>query len=135
MREIGTALLITITVFLTVACAAHSVPAEPPESQALDQILAEKNYRIGAEVERISDIRADDRIYVDPENLLVPAEGDQLYLVTLDEPCQGLKTQRLVSRSGTYKELEKHDEIATKYEGRNADICRIDAIFRLEKQQ
>ena len=132
MREISTALLITITVFLTAACASHSVP---PESQALDRILAEQNYRIGAEVERISDIRMDDRIYVDPENLLIPAEGDQLYLLALEEPCHGLRTQRLVLRSGTYKELEKHDKIAPQHEGRSTDSCRIDAIYMLEKRQ
>ena len=132
LREISTALLITITVLLTAACAAHS---ELPESQALDQVLAEQNYRIGEEVERISDIRMDERIYVDPRNLLIPAEGDQHYLVALKEPCYGLKTQKVVLRSGTYKELAKNDRIATRYRGRSVDLCRIDAIFRLEKRQ
>jgi len=132
LREISTALLITITVFLTAACTAHS---ELPESQALDQVLAEQNYRIGEEVERISDIRMDERIYVDPRNLLIPAEGDRLYLVALKEPCYGLKTQKVVLRSGTYKELAKNDRIATRYKGRSVDHCWVDAIFWLEKRQ
>jgi hypothetical protein len=137
MREISTALLIMITVFLTAACATHSNPPEskPPESQTLDQMLAERNYRIGEEVESISDIRMDERIYVDPKNLLIPAEGDRYYLVALREPCFGLQTQKIVLRSGTYKELKKFDRIATMYRGRSAATCWIKAIFQLEKQQ
>ena len=86
-------------------------------------------------MERISDIRMDERIYVDPKNLLIPAEGDRYYLVALKEPCYGLKTQKVVLRSGTYKELKKYDRIATRYRGRSVALCWVDAIFRLEKRQ
>ena len=136
MREISTALLITITVFITAACVTNS---KPPESavpnQTLDQMLAEHNFRIGEEVERISDIRMDERIYVDPKNLLIPAEGDQHYLVALREPCYGLKTQKIVLRNGTYKALKKLDRISTMYRGRSAATCWVDAIYQLEKLQ
>ncbi len=138
MRETSTALLITITIFLTAACAANSKPPKPPkppESTVLDQILTEHNFRIGEEVERISDIRMDERIYVDPKNLLIPAEGDQHYLVALREPCYGLKTQKIVLRNGTYKALKKLDRISTMYRGRSAATCWVDAIYQLEKLQ
>ena len=95
-------------------------------------MLTEKNYLIGEEVERISEIRIDERIYVDPKILLIPAEGDRHFVVALQQACFGLKTQNIVLRNGTYKELKKNDRFVTMYRGRSAGSCWIDSIFQLE---
>ena len=132
MREITHALLIIFAVFLATACTSHS---KLPESQALDQVLADQDYQIGEEVLSISDIRLDDRIYVDPKNLIIPVEGGQHYLVALKEACYSLKTSNVALRNGTYRALKKFDRFATLYKGRTVATCWVDAIYLLEKKQ
>lgn len=128
MRHLSTSFLFLI---LTIALAACTAPSIIPESAALDQVLADKNYSIGAEVERISEIRLDERTYVDPRNFILPAAGERDYLVHLKQKCYGLAGNPILMRNGRYYELGKYDRFVTRYEQSNIDQCFVDAVYEL----
>ena len=129
MRKIQSVLVLLKCLFFTASCTA---PAVRPDSAAVNNMLAEKNYQLGEEVERISDIQLDNRTFVDSKNLIMPTDNDGDFLVNLKHPCHGLKANPVWLRSGKHRAMEKYDRFTTRHEQTNVDHCFVDAIYKLE---
>lgn len=115
---------------LLAACAMPSPPTSPPKSFA--DALAERNYVIGADVDRVPGLERNSWEPVDGEHIIVLDTDARGYLVTLTQRCYGLQGNRLQHRARISGALSPADEIEVKHEGRTVDHCFVERLQRLE---
>jgi hypothetical protein len=127
MRKFSTSLCL---IFTASFLAASASPAA--QSKSLDERLADRDYRIGEEVERVVDYRIDGRVYLDSSHLVVPDGSSKNYLVTLTDSCSGLHSNRIIVRARTTGQLAANDRLLIKHEGRTVDHCYVKTIHGLD---
>jgi len=101
-------------------------------SPALDELLAEHNFRLGAEVELLADFQIKDREYVDGMHLIVPDGSSRSYLLTFTNRCKGLQGNRIIVRPKKAHQLVSNDRFIIKHNQHTVDHCVIATINELE---
>lgn len=99
---------------------------------ALDELLAEHDFRLGPEVELVADFQIKDREYVDGTHLIVPDSSSRSYLLTFTNRCKGLKGNRIIVRPKKAHQLTSHDRFIIKHNQHTVDHCVIATINALE---
>lgn len=117
---------------LMAACALAACAASAEKPRTLDELLAERNYRLGEEVDRIYDYRIDGWNYLDREHLILRDGVRRNYLVTLVRPCNGLQSSEVIAHTSTISALTRHDRFMVREAGNFVDQCHIKALHRLE---
>lgn len=119
-----------LAAFTLAACATSA-----GQPKALDELLAERNYRLGEEVDRIHDYRIDGWNYVDREHLILRDGVRRNYLVTFVRPCNGLQGSEVIAHTSTISALTRHDRFMVREAGNFVDQCYVKALHRLEKME
>jgi hypothetical protein len=128
VRKISMSLCVLFTGIVLVSGARSA--AQPV---SLDERLADRNYRIGAQVDLIVDYRIDGWKYVDSMHLIMLDESSRSYLVTLMHKCTGLHKYRITVLPSTRDQLVPNDKLLTRRQGRTLDHCYVKAIYELEQ--
>ena len=93
--------------------------------------LAALDYEIGGEVSEVADSRMKERVYLDSRHVIVPGEASLAFLVTLQDTCHGLHSNRTQPRTHTWHVLAPGNILVPTHEGRSVDECRIEHIEEL----
>lgn len=118
-----------IATLFTGACA-----TTPHEDQPLEQILADKNYKMGDEIDRIRDYRINGWNYVDDYNVVFQSGPSDHYLLTFSQRCINLRSAHAIAFTKTVGRITRFDEVLVRDgSGLPAEKCMIDRIYRLEK--
>jgi hypothetical protein len=107
-------------------------PAATPKS--LEDRLAALDYTVGKEAGEIADFQIKERVYLDSRHLVVPGGSSRAYLVTLQERCHGLASNRVMAWTHTRHHLVRGDVLAPTHEGRRVDECKIERIQELDSK-
>ena len=120
--------LLALALF-TAACATE--PAQEPKS--LEQILADKGYRIGEEIPHIREFRFDGWTEVDNLHLILHSRVSDRYLVTLGSICDGLLYSPTINLSTTVGQFTRFDYVMVGGPGGSGGRCNVRALNELEK--
>ena len=99
---------------------------------SLEDSLAALDYRLGKEASEIADFQLKERVYVDSRHLIVPGASSRAYLVTLQDTCHGLRSNRIIPWTQSRHHLARGDVLAPTHEGRRVDECKVERIQELE---
>ena len=114
---------------LTAACATE--PAR--EQRSLEQILADKGYRIGEEIPHIREFRFDGWTEVDNLHLILHSRVSDRYLVTLGSICDGLLYSSTIKLSTTVGQFTRFDYVMVGGPGGTGGRCNVRTLNELEK--
>lgn len=117
------------SLLLGLALGADDIPAAPATSLA--DRLADLGYEIGKEAAEIVDFRIKERVYLDSRHLVVPGGSSQAYLVTLEDRCHGLRSNRVIVWTRTRNRLARGDYLAPTHQGRRVDECEVERVQEL----
>lgn len=124
----------TVLLAALFALAASSCATTQQAPQSLEDLLKDKNYRMGQEVDRIQNYTINGWNYVNRENLILHDGVNRRYLVTFRNMCQGLPDNELVAYTTTTSQLTKFDKFLVRDKGsRIIDHCYIQSLHKLEK--
>lgn len=111
---------------------AEGIPAASASS--LEDSLAALNYEVGKEAAEIVDFQIKERVYLDSRHLVVPGGSSQAYLVTLEDRCHGLRSNRVIPWTHTRHHLARGDILAPTHQGRRVDECKVERIQELDSK-
>jgi len=103
-------------------------------SKSLEDRLAALNYKVGKEAGEIVDFQFRERVYLDSRHIVVPGGSSQAYLVTLQERCHGLRSNRVIPWTHTRHHLVRGDVLVPTHEGRRVDECKVERIQELDSR-
>lgn len=112
------------------ACA--SADTKSGGKPTLEQMLAERGYKLGNEVGDISNYRIDGWHGVDDEHLIIDAGAHRDYLVTVRPPCHALMTAERIGFTSTVTKLTRLDQIVVEDVG-FSNRCPIQTLHQLER--
>jgi len=116
------------------ALAAGSCATTQQSPKSLEELLKDKNYRMGQEVDRIQNYTINGWNYVNRENLILHDGVNRRYLVTFRNMCQGLPANELVAYTTTTSQLTKFDKFLVRDKGSKIiDHCYIQSLHKLER--
>lgn len=101
-------------------------------SKSLEDSLAALNYEVGKEAGEIVDFQIRERVYLDSRHLVVPGGNSQAYLVTLQDRCHGLRSNKVIPWTHTRHHLVRGDVLVPTHEGRRVDECKVERIQELD---
>ena len=127
-----TSIALSASLLLGFTLSVDDIPAAP--SKSLEDSLAALNYQIGKEAGEIVDFQIRERIYLDSRHLVVPGGSLQTYLVTLQERCHGLRSNKVIPWTHTRHHLVRGDVLVPNHEGRRADECKVERIQELDSK-
>jgi len=113
---------------LLLACA--SAPAEP---ETLQQALAKRGYVIGDPVERLHDYRINGWNSVDRTHVILTVGASDRYLVSLRNPCDGLRSAEHLAFTTTVGKLTKFDKLFVRDPGGFVETCLVDTMHELKR--
>jgi len=117
-----------IALLLISACA-----GQPPESVPLDERLAKHGYTLGQQVKRITDYRINGWNSMDRFSVIMNVGASKNYLITVRNPCDGLRSAEHIAFSTTIGDLTDKDKLVVRGSGRYLENCYIDTIHELAK--
>jgi hypothetical protein len=120
--------LIALTLLLP-ACAAE----QAKEPKSLDQILADKGYRLGEEIQYIREFGFNGWTEVDNLHLILHSRVSDRYLVTLGSICDGLLYSPTINLSTTVGQFTRFDYVMVGGPGGTGGRCNVRALNELEK--
>jgi hypothetical protein len=120
--------LVLLTLLLG-ACAAE--PAK--DARSLEQILADKGYRIGEEIPHIREFRFNGWTEVDNLHLILHSRASDRYLVTLGSICDGLLYSPTIKLSTTVGQFTRFDYVMVGGPGGTGGRCNVRALNELER--
>lgn len=122
------------TIAMIAALFAGACATTPHEEQSLEQKLADKNYEIHEEIDRIRDYRINGWNYVDDYNVVFQSGPSDHYLLTFNQRCINLRSAHTIAFTQTVGRVTRFDEVLVRDRtGLPAEKCMIDRIYRLEK--
>ena len=110
----------------------NDISAASPQS--LEGSLDALNYQVGKEAGEIVDFQIKDRVYLDSRHLIVPGGSSQAYLVTLQDRCHGLRSNKVIPWTHTRHHLVRGDVLVPTHEGRRVDECKVERIQELDSK-
>ena len=117
-----------ITLLVAVAGA-----TEPYEPVPFEERLAKHGYAVGEQVKRIRDYRINGWSSVDQYNVIMNVGVSKRYLVTVRNPCEGLRSAEHLAFNTTVGTLTDKDKLIVRGDGRYLEHCYIDTIHKLVK--
>jgi len=130
MNRAGYQVLMMLLLPLLAACA--GTREAPP---TVEQMLAEKNFRIDEPVSRIRDYRLNGWNYLDREHVIMHSGVADSYLVSLRTNCDGLFSAENIAFSTTVGSLTDMDRLIVRGPGRWVESCYIESLHKLVKTQ
>lgn len=127
--KISLVTLIATATLLVAACA-----SAPSEQMSLEEKLAERNYAMRGEIDRIQDYRIDGWYYVDDYNVIFRGGPSDYYLLTFNQRCLNLRGAHTIGFSTTVGRVTRFDEVLVRDQsGMPPERCLISEMHRLEK--
>ena len=123
---------IGISAILSIGFACSAAGLHAASGASWQERLAALDYEIGAEASEVADYRIKERIYLDSRHVMIPGDAPLPYLVTLQESCFGLQSNRIIPRTHTWHVLAPGDILVPTHEGRSVDECVIERIEELQ---
>ena len=120
--------LFLIAALLTSACA-----NTPPESIPIEQTLSQKGFKIEEQVKRIQNNQINGWSSIDRFSVIINVGASKNYLVTLRNPCDGLRSAEHLAFSTTIGGLTDKDRLVVRGGGGYLEQCFVDGIFLLKK--
>jgi len=122
-------LILSVCVFGLVACA-----GTPDEGgMSLELQLEQKGYAIGEPVDRIHNYRLNGWNDVDRYNVIIRTGPSDRYLVSLKNPCDGLRSAQSIAFKTTTGSLTKFDSLQVRGSPGFVERCLIDSLHKLVK--
>lgn len=118
----------SLAAVLLAACAAGTPPSPAPTPATFPQALAERNYVVGEQIDRLADFRPEQWEALDGKHLIVFNYDARGYLITFLDRCYGLATNRLQHVPRSYGYLRQYDTILVRHEGNTIDHCRVQSV-------
>ncbi len=108
-----------------------------PSAQALEQDLLDKlekrNFEVGQPVDRIQNYRINGWNSIDRRNLIFNAGASRNFLITLRNPCDGLRSSETLAFSSTVNSVTNKDRVVVRGSGGFIERCLIDEMYELTR--
>lgn len=116
---------------LVAACAGTGTP--PEEGKSLEELLAEKNFRILEEKDQLIAFTITSWSYINRENVVLRDVPSRNYLVTLNAPCYNLEFAQRIAFTSFARTLRNTDFIVVTDGPGNVERCYMKKFYTLEK--
>jgi hypothetical protein len=113
------------------ACASSPAP-DAKKPKTLDELLADRGYKLGSDTDRIVNWNIDGWNYVDDGHVVFTAGPSRDYLVTVDTPCSGLRQANTIGFTSTINTVTKFDKLVVRNTG-FTDQCPIRELHELKR--
>lgn len=129
MYRITTLLGIMIATLLAGACATNQHERKP-----LEEKLADQDFTLGEEIDRIQDYRIDGWYYVDDYNVVFRGGPSAYYLLSFNGRCANLRGAHTIGFSTTAGRVTRFDQLLVRDgSGMPSEKCLIQSIHRVNK--
>lgn len=129
MNTILRALVATAAAMLLAAGCATEGYEEP----TLAEKLAQRGYAVGQPVEQLKDYLINGWNSVDRNNVIITVGASRNYLVSVRNPCEGLRSAERLAFTTTVGNLTDFDKLMVRGGGGLLEQCFIESIHELEK--
>jgi hypothetical protein len=103
------------------------------ESKSLDEMLADKGYRVGEEIQQIQMFKFNNWTRLDNLHFILHSRVTDHYLVTLGSACDGLLYGATINLSSTVGQFTKFDYVVVSNPNRMPERCHVKTLNELEK--
>lgn len=130
MYRIPTLLGIMIATLLAGACATSQHEKKP-----LEEKLADQNFTLGEQIDRIQDYRIDGWYYLDDYNVVFRGGPSAYYLLSFNQRCVNLRGAHTIGFSTTAGRVTRFDQLLVRADGSGLppEKCLIQSIHRVNK--
>ena len=130
MKQLIDAILAALFVFGLSACAGSGAPTETANPE---QILAEKGFTRGKEINQLMNFQIRGWQYVDRQNVILEDGPSRRYLVTLAAPCHPLQNAYSIAFTSKVNTVTRNDRLLVRQAPGHPMTCYIDRLYELEK--
>lgn len=129
MLNLVRSILLVAAVAVSAACATSA-----PGSRSLEQKLADHEFRMAGEIDRIEDYRINGWNYLDDYHVIFRAGPSDHYLLTFNQRCLNLRNAETIAFSTTVGRLTRFDKVLVRdHSGLPPERCLIERMHRLEE--